>query len=221
MSAETAREAVLALVTDYYRDSSNPLFLSGVGQTLRSKGLWPIEGETRSLKEWLTTLEPEIRVLQDPLIPARVAIVTPEKAERVGATIEGLRNAKLVAGLQRPVLLAFCVRAEEETTVYLTREAPFRYTLVRPENPGDYWAIEPHYRSPGLPLRAVTKMGAGEVARLGEGISNWARDHNVDLGRLTKQAAEAAAEQEKDVPAGALTALGHVPTKGIPRLVAV
>lgn len=217
--ADAAAKAVLKLAETHYAASKDPLFLSTVGQTLRAQALWPIEGEKRTLKEWLQTLQPAIEVIQDPLSPARVAIATPASAEVVAATIDDRRHSDLLGRLARPVLLAFCVRADAGALVYLSKQPPFRYTLVEPTDPNAYHVIEPEYRVPGLQVRAVARMDGSDVAKLAAGISSWAEAHGIDLRTLEKAPREPVQDALRAPTGEANTALSRLYAAQNPGLV--
>ncbi len=180
------------------------------GNILRDQKLWPVEGEARSLKEWLQTLAPDLTVVQDEQSPARVAIVTPAKAAIVEETLLQLRTTQLVQALARPVLLAFCIRGNEEQPVFLTRRPPFRFTLVEPADAQSYFVIPPEFRLPGLHLRAAAQMPSNEIAALGTTIERWAAERGVDLSALTKAAAEAERGPGEEPTAGTLSALDRL-----------
>lgn len=206
---EDTRQAVIELAEQHYGKSDEPLYLAAVGQALRGRKLWPVEGEQRSLKEWLKTLEPEIAVIQDETTPARVAIATPAKAKRVDEILLGLRNTEFLAMLARPVLLAFCVRGSENGPVFITRRPPFKYTLVQPHDDKNYHAIPPEYRLPGLRLATLGRMAPSDVAQLGANVQRWAAAQAVDLGSLSREVAHAQrpeAEAE-EVAVGTMSAL--------------
>lgn len=203
-------QAAIQLAETHYANSDEPLYLASVGQALRNQQVWPLEGDKRSLKAWLTTLEPELFVLQDEARPARVAIVTPEKRAIVERTLAGLRHSELVETLARPVLIAFCVRESEESPVYLTKRPPFRYTLAQPDDPDQYHVVPPKYRLPGLKLTSAAKMPASDVAALGEGIQHWADATGVALATLTKVTAEASLAAPEEVAIGTMSALDRL-----------
>lgn len=206
---ETAKAAIQMAET-HYAKSDEPLYLASVGQALRNQLLWPIEGEKKSLKAWLETLKPDLSVLQDETRPARVAIVTPAKKEAVAQTLLGLRHSELVATLARPVLIAFCVRDDENSPVYLTKRPPFRYTLAKPDDAGQYHVIPPEFRLPGLKLGAPAKMPASDVAKLGEKVQRWADANGVALTTLTKATAEATVAAPEEVAVGTMSALDRL-----------
>lgn len=205
-----SRDAVIGLAERHYEKSDRPLFLASVGQYLRDQNLWPFEGETRTLKEWLQSLEPDLVVIQDEQSPARVAVVTPDKAAVVEQTLLLLRATQLVQALARPVLLAFCIRGHEDQPVFLTRTPPFRFTLIEPADPQNYWVIAPEFRQPGVHLRAVAQMPAGAISALGAAIERWALAQGVDLATLTKAAAETERGIGEEPTAGTLSALDRL-----------
>lgn len=207
---QETRDAVIGLAERHYEKFDRPLFLASVGQYLRDQNLWPFEGETRTLKEWLQSLDPDLVVVQDEQSPARVAIVTPEKADVVKETLLLLRSTQLIQALARPVLLAFCIRGHEEQPVYLTQRPPFRFTLVEPADPQNYLVISPEFRQPGVHLRAAAQMPTGDVTALGAAIEQWAIARGVDLSTLTKAAAEAGRGTGEEPTAGTLSALDRL-----------
>lgn len=204
---DETKRAVLELAQTHYAQSDEPLYLASVGQSLRVRALWPIEGETRSLRGWLKSLEPDIRVLQDETNLARVAIAPPNKAESVNASFTSLRAAEFLSSLARPVLLAFVVRGEEEKPVFVTRRPPFKYTVVPPADRAVYHVIAPEYRLAGMRLAAVAKMPADDVRRLAETIQRWALANGVALETLTREVAEAEMPVPDEVALGTMSAL--------------
>jgi hypothetical protein len=205
-----AVQAVVQLAQAHYSKSDEPFYLAAIGQALRGQKLWPIDGGKRSLKEWLKTLEPGIFILQDETKPARVAIVTPEKKDTVERILMGLRHSELVHTLARPVLLAFCVRGADDSPVFLTRNPPFRYTLVEPNDLQNYHAIPAELRVPGLKLTSVSRMAPSDVARLGERIQAWSDRFGVALNSLTQASAESAASVPEEVVVGTMSALDRL-----------
>jgi hypothetical protein len=204
---EGPRQAVLELAEQHYGKSDEPLYLAGLGQALRARKVWPIEGETRSLKDWLKTLEPDVRVIQDETTPARVAIATPAKAERVDEILLGLRNAEFLGALARPVLLAFCVRGIENGPVFILRRPPFKYTLVQPEDGENYHVVPPEFRLPGLRLVTLGRMAPSDVARLGANIQRWAGARAIDLASLSREVADVQRPMAEEVAIGTMSAL--------------
>ena len=208
--SEQARASVLDLVKRHYGKSSEPLFLSSVGQALRGQKLWPIDGEKRSLKDWLGSLAPAVKVIADETSPARVAIVSAEKADIVEEKLLARRDMHLIGALARAVLLAFCVRGNDDHPVFLTRRPPFRYTLVTPDNRDDYLAIPPQFRLPGLLLQPVAKMPTADVASLGANIRGWAEAEGVALDHFTKERADQSTTAIEDVAVGTMSALDRL-----------
>lgn len=204
---EETKRAVLELAQTHYARSDEPLYLASVGQALRVRALWPIEGETRSLRGWLKALEPDIRVLQDETNLARVAIALPDKAEGVNASFASLRATEFLSSLARTVLLAFVVRGEEESPVFVTRRPPFKYTIVPPADRAGYHVIAPEYRLAGMRLAAVAKMPAEDVRRLAETIQRWALANGVALETLTREVAETQKPTLDEVALGTMSAL--------------
>ena len=208
---EDAKAAVLELAHTHYKTSDNPIYLASVGQTLRGLGLWPIKGETGTLKDWLKTLEPDLIVVQDETTPARVAIVTPDKAKVVEQLLFALRDTEFLGALARPALLAFVVRGEEKSPVFLTRRPPFKYTMVAPRDPEAYHVIPPDYRIPGLPLMNSAKMAPSDIAHLAHNIRNWSNAFAVDLASLSRTAsAEASRPVQEEVAIGTMSALDRL-----------
>jgi hypothetical protein len=155
----------------------------------------------------LKTLEPDVRVIQDETTPARVAIATPAKAERVDEILLGLRNAEFLGALARPVLLAFCVRGIENGPVFILRRPPFKYTLVQPEDGENYHVVPPEFRLPGLRLVTLGRMAPSDVARLGANIQRWAGARAIDLASLSREVADVQRPMAEEVAIGTMSAL--------------
>ncbi|WP_148707845.1 hypothetical protein [Komagataeibacter melaceti] len=206
---ETA-EAARQLATTHYAKSDEPLYLAAVGQALRGERLWPIEGESRSLKDWLKTLEPHLYVLQDEIKPARIAIATPERKEDVQKIFQGLQHADLLNTLARPILIAFCVQGNDNNPVYVTKRPPFRYTLVEPDDRTNYHVIPSNLRLPGLKFTSIARMNPDEVASLGDRIQQWAEQTGVALDTMTQATAEAATSAPEEVAVGTMSALDRL-----------
>ena len=149
-------------------------------------------------------------IVQDEASPARVAIVTKDKAALVEQTLLDLRNSQLVNTLARPVLLAFCVEGNDGGPVFLTQRPPFRYTLVTPPDPDAYYIIPADLRLPGLPLRTASRMQASDVAALGRNVRKWADQSGVALDRLTKASTETGENAQTQVSIGTFSALDRL-----------
>jgi hypothetical protein len=188
MKASAAKDAAIELAKQYYKDRETPLYLARVGQHLRGKGLWPIENETRTLKQWLETLAPDIEVIQNPEKPAVVAIATPEAAGRVRKMISDSGNAALLSELPRPVVLAFCIEAVPGKPVYVRITPPYRFEVEEPSASG-WLPVEPEFRLPGLRLFNPESMLAEDVERLTANIRLWAAKHDINLINLRRVSA--------------------------------
>ena len=62
-------------VDTHYKNSKDPLLLSQFGKLLRVEGLWPVEGESRSLLKVIEELQPAVSLIRDPGAPAFTIVV--------------------------------------------------------------------------------------------------------------------------------------------------
>lgn len=180
MSTEKIREHVLK----HYAGSDVPLLLSDLGKELRQAGLWPIEGETRTLAELVEAPPVSLELVRDPSAAAHVIVVPPEKKALADAAIQHRRDVHFLKSLPRPVLLAFCVEGDEKGPVYVRPQPPFRYTFDSRATDATWTPIEEKYRLPRLYLSEIRSLASADARKLANNVREWAERHNIPLERL-------------------------------------
>jgi hypothetical protein len=170
-------------VQRHYHATEKPLLLSDFGKELQSAGLWPIEGDRRSLAETLAAVAPSLVTVADPDASAYVVVTLRGEEERADRAFEQRRKVRLLRQLPRSVLLAFCVQIGENDQVYLRKDPPYRY-VVNPDQIDNLWPIEHRYRRPGLFIESNRTIPDHEAAALMQNVVAWADEHLVDLDAL-------------------------------------
>ena len=176
-------EDLLGRVRRHYQATEKPLLLSDFGKELRNAGLWPVQGEKRSLAEALVEVAPELVATADPDSKAYVVVTEKADADRAARAFTARRHARLLKRLPRSVLLAFCAKAEGKS-LFLGKEPPHRYALIA--EPADrFWPIDARYRLPGMYIDANRLLADADADRLTANIVASASEQGVDLDALT------------------------------------
>jgi hypothetical protein len=186
-------------VRRHYRATDKPLLLAELGVELRSAGVWPVEGDKRTLARALADSAPDLAVLSDPGTPAYVVVTPKGEEERARKAFGARRRERLLRRLPRAVVLAFCADVGEGRRVYLRKTPPHRYS-ADPDSSDGWWPIEPGFRSPGLFIDFNRPVGEGDAERLTQGMEAWAAQHSVDLDALAAAEAQSSARPPATVP---------------------
>lgn len=179
-------------VRGHYAANRTPLLLAHLGVEIERNDEWPNDRGQRNLKQLIAeTCAPDLQIVSARRSPAYVAVVTPEVRADVEAQIAD-RFANKEPGLVRleeivrPVLLAFCVKAQNQP-VYIKRTRPFRYEVgsIPPGPATDYILVEPEYRRPGLRIDHPHLLPLSDRKDLESLIQKWAAVHGVQVEQFS------------------------------------
>ncbi|WP_454011471.1 hypothetical protein [Aquamicrobium terrae] len=177
---DEAIEEIKRRVISHYQTSNVPLLLSNFGKILRVEGIWPIEGEKRSLLELIESNRPEIGVIRDPKAKA-FAIVVSQGNEAIAESAIAMRgDITFLENLPRPVILAFVVDKPDGKSIYLQTKPPFRY-LVADQCPEGSVIIDDEFRKPGSFVDRPRDLSDEDISALADGIRKWATKHELTL----------------------------------------
>jgi hypothetical protein len=182
------------IVTEHYEKDTSPLLLSNLGATLQKKSLWPCaEAAGMTLRRFIeATHDPDLLIVRDANSPAYVAVTTQATKIIVEKFIERRRQSTAaipdLESLPRAVLLAFCVRQQNNRPVFLRKLPPFRYATEEPdgEESDQFLRIDERYRRPGLKVENVAELSASDRLDLQAKIAAWSTDNDVQLGDFYK-----------------------------------
>ncbi len=176
-------EHIKKIVDLHYETAEDPLLLSNLGNELKKQNLWPIEGETRSLANFIKEIAPELPIIADPEAKAYV-VITPKGREKLAhIAFQRRHDHLLIKKLPRAILLAFCVRAKGEVWVKIT--APYHYAIECPKPDESYVSVDEKFRIPGLYVDQNRNMTPTNQDLLVSNLKNWAKEHHVELHDLT------------------------------------
>jgi len=201
-------------VRAHYAANRTPLLLAHLGVEIEKSDEWPTDRGQRSLKQLITeTCAPDLQIVWDRRSPAYIAVVTPEVRADVEAQIADrfVEKESVPVRLEeivRPVLLAFCVNAQNQP-VYIKRTRPFRYEVgsVPPDHATDYILVEPEYRRPGLRIDRPHLLPLSDRKDLESLIQKWAAVHGVQMEQFSR-----VDQDEKETSEAGRTALDRLLT---------
>lgn len=179
---QSISDSIRLAVEQHYSKSDGVLLLADLGNTLRENGSWPPPDDQRPLAKFVEELAPEIVLIRDPEVVAYVAVVPAGKEQLVKDTIERRRKTHLLGKLPRPVLLAFCLKTDQQA-VYVRTTAPYRYHIGETAEAG-FVVVEERYRLPGLYISDPRSLSVSDAIALVEKIEDWATQHNIPLERF-------------------------------------
>lgn len=174
-------EELKSRVTKHYAESTAPLMLSRFGQALRVEKLWPIEGESRSLREVLESQRPDIDVRRDPTAMAFAVVVAKGFEHIADEAIKARQESNFLENLPRSVLLAFVAKTTDNEPVHLQINSPFRYEIGPSAAREDYLLIPESYRLEGEYLEKVRDLEPEKRDLLAKNIRRWVADQSLTL----------------------------------------
>jgi hypothetical protein len=183
-------EKIYREVKEHYDGSSHPYYLSRVGTFMAENKI--SKAPSVSLKDYLSEIFKErLPIVQDPTVPARVAITTPETKEQVTAQIVGKSQAALGISevdhrrLPFALLAAFCKPLTEGKRLFFRTAQPFRYhaDFERPADP-TYIEIDPDFLIPSLWGKDAKSLSEEERVEINRKIGEWSRNKSINLQSL-------------------------------------
>ena len=186
---EDQAQLVLDEVRRHYQEQSQPYYLAELGQFFRSKDVAVPAGK-RFKGFLLEAFRGRLEIVQDSLVPARIAIALPENREQVQQQLAGRLLATPdgppieVNRLPFSLIAAFYQQPESGNRVYYRTVRPFRYAIA-PMPPDDSFVeVDEQFRqSPpvGTSIREISSDARQETYRR---IGEWAATKAIDLENI-------------------------------------
>ena len=186
MLTEDQEQLVLNEIRRHYGERALPYYLADLGQFFRSKELVPPPG-TR-FKDFLSEkFQDRLVVVQDPTVPARIAIALPDNREQVRQQLAGRfpftpgRPPIEVNRLPFSLIAAFYQKPGSGNHVYYRTVRPCRYA-IGPAAPDDsYVEVDEQFRQSiptGMYVHALSNEVKQEIYRC---IGEWVEAKGIDL----------------------------------------
>lgn len=200
MIAEGKKQIVLDEIRRHYDGLSQPYYLAGLGQFFRSEGIEIPSG--KRFKDFLSeSFSDSLVIIQDPDVPAKIAIALPQNSKEVQEQLFGRflptsgRPPIEVNRLPFSLIAAFCQVPNSGLRVFYRAIRPSRYVIgsIAPDN--SFVEIGANFRKPlpeGISLHELSAEVKQDIYRR---ISEWAAFQDFDLeaiylnekGRTTSQ----------------------------------
>ena len=212
MTTQEIDELVLKAVKAHYAEHSAPFYLAALGNLFRSQDIELPPGVR--FKDYLSSrFHGRLVVIQDPEIPARIAIAEPERESAIRRQLSGqsteLADDSEVDYGRLPIALiaAFCKVPLPDSQVYFRTTKPFRYeTLLHPPD-DNYVEISETFRPTSLAGKSVHTLSFGEKQTVYACIEKWADANAVDLRSLYYDRSLQKRQQERGQEEAAQNAL--------------
>ncbi len=186
LSGADEDQTIIEEVRKHYQENSAPYYLSGLGEFCRLHGIEIPTG--MKLKDFVTRrFGDSLFVVQDPEVPAKIAIAIPEQKERVAQflaqqTPVGLDRSDVdFSRLPFALIAAFCLVADSNVGVYFRTERPFRYVTAEAAPSHLYIEIDARFRPTQAGALSFRNLSADERRAIHQRISEWALDKKIDL----------------------------------------
>ena len=187
---EDQSQMVLNEVRRHYQERSQPYYLSDLGQFFRSKDVAVPAG--KRFKDFLSeTFRGLMEIVQDPLVPARIAIALPENREQVQQQLAGRLLTTPdgpsigVNRLPFSLIAAFYQKPESGNRVYYRTVSPFRYAIAEVPPDESFIEVDERFRqslSVGMSLREISSDAKQETYRR---IVEWAAAKAINLETIS------------------------------------
>ena len=186
MLSDDQKKIVIEEVQKHYDEQSQPFYLAELGQFFRTHDIAIPAG--KRFKDFLAeSFQDRLVVVQDPNVPARIAISIPDKkaqvqgqlADRFPVTPSG--PPMEVNRLPFSLIAAFCQKPSAGLRVFYRVTRPGRYFIGLTAPDDTYIEISDDLRIPlpeGMSLHEVT----GEIRQgIYRRIAEWSKTQNVSL----------------------------------------
>lgn len=171
-----------------YSTSPKPVYISRVGQQLRSRGC-AVAG---SLRKYIEDNIPRYTVLQHPEIKEKIVISSASDLEMTKGLLQsGFPGAEAngidkLLRLPRSFLIPFC-KSDKDVLLFVNVKFPFKYTTGgAPEGDGVYHPIDAKYRADIILPQNLKKLDKAKLEQLWTNISEWSNLLGVDLDSIHK-----------------------------------
>ena len=186
MSPDNQDQLVVDEVRRHYKDSDSPYYLSGLGQFFRAQDIEIPTGVR--FKDFLKSrFQDRLSVVQDPDVPAKIAIAPLENVEDVQQQLKpqvpvvGTSSQVDVNRIPFALITAFCIRPGIGERVYFRTARPYRYVVGQAAPDETYLEIDEEDRPSRLAGSSIHGLSAADKQEIYERIEEWARANNLDL----------------------------------------
>ena len=186
-------QVVVDEVRRHYDEQEQPYYLAELGQFFRSKGIEIPPGQR--FKNFLAeSFQGRLVVVQDPAVPAKIAISLPDKGDQVQERLAGKlsltpgRPPIEVNRLPFSLIVAFCQVPSSDLRVFYRTIRPCRYVVssVAPDN--SYIEIGENFRKALPPRVSIHELSNGVKQDIFRRIDEWTAGHNVNLESIYVEA---------------------------------
>ena len=202
MTSQDIDELVLKAVQAHYAEHNTPFYLAELGNLFRSHDIEIPVGVR--FKDYLSSrFHGRLAVIQDPEIPARIAIAEPERELEIQRQLSrqrvDLSDDSEVDYTRLPIALiaAFCKVPLPNSKVYFRTTKPFRYeTLMHPPD-DNYVEIGDSFRPTSLAGQSVHDLSFSDKQTIHSCIVKWADTNAIDLRSLYYDRSPQKSQQER------------------------
>ena len=179
-------DPLIQAVENHYKDAPDrPLYASELGKTVREKGIHMPPGVT-VLNYIRSMYEGRLCVVQDPDVPARIAIAQPNNQTKIAQLISGrglVESAPETEFRRLPFALtaAFCRAPTKGKKLFFATRRPFRYVSEAAPPNSDYVEIEEDYQPPDLRGLDAHQLSEDQRLIVYSSIARWALAKNIRL----------------------------------------
>lgn len=186
MVTENQKELVLDEIRRHYEEQALPYYLANLGQFFQSNEIVLPPG-TRFKAFLSDNFEDRLVVVQDPTVPARIAIALPGNREQIQQQLSG----QIMSSPGRPpieinrlpfsLIAAFCQRPAPGNRVYFRTIRPCRYVIAPVAPDSSFVEIGEQLRqSPpiGASVHTLSNEAKQEIYRR---IAKWVESEGIDL----------------------------------------
>ena len=186
MLSKDKEQLVMNEILRHYEGRTKPYYLAELGQFFRSEGIEVPTG--KRFKDFLSeNFQSGLVIVQDPKIPARIAIALIDNRERVQQQLAGRfmsapgRPPFEVNRLPFSLIAAFCQKPGPGDRVYYRTVRPFRYAIGSAAPDDSYVEIGEQFRQSvpeGTSVHGLPSEVKQEVYRR---IDEWAAAQDINL----------------------------------------
>ena len=186
MSSIEQDRLVIEEVQRHYDNNESPYYLAGLGQFLRSHDIQVPPGVR--LKNFIRNrFDDRLLVVQDPDVPAKIAVARPGEQERVQKLLAEQTSAASddstidVTRLPFALFVAFCITSPPGNRVYFRTTRPFRYVIGATAPDHSYVEIDEQFRPPRFQGLSGHNLSAQDKRSIYRHVSEWATAKSLDL----------------------------------------
>ena len=186
MLSEDTKKLVINEIQRHYAEQTQPYYLAELGLFFRSEGIEVPDG--KRFKDFLSeNFQSVLAIVQDPTVPAKVAMALLDNREQVQQQLAGRfmsapgRPPIEVNRLPFSLIAAFCQKPVPSDRVYYRPVPPCRYVIASAAPDDSYVEIGDEFRQSvpgGTPVHAIPSGVRQEIYHR---IDEWAAAQNINL----------------------------------------